>query len=263
MGHSHSKPSKSRSSDTPAAAVPLDTTTDPVEADPDPDYFAINQERNLAATFTRQAWVRYLLYKPRLTIPDPDGPMMHHVTNTIAMQRTCNRLLKLGMNEQRYDQWINLFTNDAVYVTIEGEVWKGKETMYRNLMAQLSLLPGGNFSIVRLLATDLNSLTVIVENTWTSRSGNKFGFINYTTLYYSDTPVDAEGLGRFHMIVDTANMSVVKAAIFDYLMDDAAAFRTFAVETVKQDVQNLWSEIAEKVRCQSSMHMPMPTDSMM
>lgn len=203
-----------------------------------------------ALKLTRKNRVAYILnptVAERVTLPDqPIYRLIRDSTDHDLMMTTFKRLTHFGNELANYETWARHFDQNTLYCTIEGELWVGKDEILTKLYRQMAMVPGGDYSNVWIMATFLNSMTVCVDNTWTNKSGQKFGFINYTTFFYDNFDL-AAGLGRISLIIDTADMSIVKSQMMNYMLSDRDAAEAFISGYVAGQLSNFKDKLYGKL----------------
>lgn len=177
-----------------------------------------------------QNHVSYLV-KDAPRVPNGDAQLLVFLSKEEHARaiRFFDAFLKMGIATANWKAYHDMMDEQTVYVTLQNELWLGKEQITKGLAAQLDSLPGGNYTEVEYCAVTpgTNMCTIRVRNTWKDKGGEVFSTINDTTVYYrpgsatgSGPSTDPAVLGRALYCVDTGNMFDFVKMLYKYFKAD-------------------------------------------
>lgn len=132
--------------------------------------------------------------------------------------------VNLGPIKQHWNEFVELFIDNVVYIVNENTVYYGKEAIKRHLKNRSKKVPKMSFSRIDWFEIEQNRVTFYIWNEMTSKSGKHYRLPQVSIIYYA-------GNGKWKFQEDFYDQFTFMRRIFSYCLDDlingGEAFLTF------------------------------------
>ena len=118
-------------------------------------------------------------------LPYGNAPLLDQIFPYDEVKAAFETFLNLGAINQKWDEFSDLFEDNAVYIADENTVWYGKEAIKVNLKNQLKKVPKMKFDRVDWYDIYQNRVTFYIWNEITSKSGKIYRIPNISIIYYA------------------------------------------------------------------------------
>jgi hypothetical protein len=109
----------------------------------------------------------------RLYIPD----YAEEVTKSVA-----ESLYTFGFQHKAWDDWFNLFADDAIYIADDDTYHSGKDEIKEKVGGQIALVASMNYKVLNCLV-ESNCIQLTVGNVLSDKEGNTWTYANTSTYY--------------------------------------------------------------------------------
>lgn len=180
---------------------------------------------------------RFLLEvaKTNVTVPNGDKPYIKYNLDRCEILRATERYLKLGYVEQKWDKFINLYTNNAVQIQDYQKFYIGRDLIKANFLALFEQVPDAKYKF-NFIFFKHNQVTIGVQLYFYSKLYQYYTIPINVQIYFNEEY-------KVFYEEDIVNYEYLNVLIQKYLADNSQVTPNFVKVTVDNVVYNVLANV--------------------